>query len=147
MNYCQRKPVPLLLPPLFLLLPTVILLSVTPVWANRLCWTKDCASDKEWCIQSCNLENNEFSCLAQGYIDTNDEYVATFFGCHHAQCDPTCTYEIGEALDFVCCCSGDLCNSIEGLTPTGDELTPSPNPYPTPPTDPLDGTYVLCVYM
>ena len=141
MNCRHRKPVSLL-PPLSLFLSTVVILSVTPVQANRLCWSKNCASGEDWCMQTCDLENNELSCFAQGYVNADDEYVATFFGCHHAQCDPDCTYEIGEALDFVCCCSGDLCNSIEGLTPAGDELTPSPNPQPTPPINPTDGKYM-----
>ena len=74
-------------------------------------------------------------------MNADEEYVATFFGCHHAQCDPDCDYNIGTALDFVCCCSGDLCNSIVGLTPEGDILTPSPNPMPTPPTNPLDSMF------
>jgi hypothetical protein len=79
-------------------------------------------------------------------MNADEEYVATFFGCHHAQCDPDCDYNIGTALDFVCCCSGDLCNSIVGLTPEGDILTPSPNPMPTPPTNPLDNTAVCETY-
>ena len=140
---------------LSLFLSSVVVFVVTPVEANRLCWSNHCLNS-EWCIQTCNLDDDELSCLAQGRVGQNDgEYIASFFGCHHAKCDPHCDPEIGDAQDFICCCSGDLCNSIQGLTPDGDDITPMTNTEPTPTINPQDGMcdtfyvhanmYVLCM--
>ena len=128
------------------LLPTLVLLCVTfttlptPTRA-LLCWTHYC-EDSEWCLQTCPPD--EISCLAQFRVD-DDGLRESFFGCFETgvPCDPNCEpMPTSTTNSFDCCCSGDLCNSVEGLTPSGDVPTSPPNPEPTPPVSESDGGFV-----
>ena len=111
-----------------------------------MCWSDDCADGSDWCIQLCRPDQR--SCLAQYRRNTAGRDVASYFGCHGVGCDPDCIPTVGTASDYSCCCSGDLCNSIPGLTPNGDNLTSPPNPQPTPEVDSTDGRvqymYIAC---
>ena len=136
------------LPSLSLLFSFVVVFTVTPVKANRVCWSTDCVTGDDWCIQTCSLDHDEFSCLALYRRNTAGENVASFFGCHNNPCDKECDPlpVEGVASNFACCCSGDLCNVVPGLTPTGDEPTAPPNPESPPTANPHDGMYML-MYM
>lgn len=108
--------------------------------ANMKCWSNNCADNSDWCIQTCSLDHLQRSCLAQYRESTFGVLIESYFGCHDDPCNATCDPEQGTASDFACCCSRDLCNSIPGLTPDGDDIPHPTNPHPTPPTNHTDGT-------
>ena len=134
---------------LFLLsFSTVVLLHGSLSEATQsMCWTDECSNGNDWCFQTCSLETGETSCLAQYRQHGNGEIRSSWFGCHAPDrpCSPDCVPVEGSASDFSCCCTGDLCNSVPGLTPTGEEPTASPNTASTPPYAPHDGMHTLCV--
>ena len=139
MIYCQHK---LRFPALSLLFSSVFALALTSVEANRICWSNRCTDGQDWCLQMCNITGHELSCLAQ-YRTLNGEKVPAYFGCHDRVCKGVC--EPVKLSDYICCCLGDLCNEIEGVTPTEEVPTPSPIPNTSPTSDLYDrecGRYV-----
>jgi activin receptor type-2B len=111
------------------------------VRANSLhCWSNFCGNGNDWCIEKCphSEENGQMSCLAQYRRLINGTDIASYFGCHHVPCSQECVPKQGLSHSFSCCCSGDLCNSIPALTPTGDTMTPPTNPSDPPTVDPHD---------
>ena len=88
-----------------------------------LCWQNSCSSTEDanhWHIQDCNTTDNETSCLAQ-YRSHNGIWIPSYFGCHATDtpCNQSCEVNEGQCNDYSCCCSGDLCNSLSEITPSG----------------------------
>ena len=136
MRYCHHK---LRSSALCLVFTFVIVFALTSVSANRICWSNRCANGQDWCFQTCNITGHELSCLAQYRETINGEKVPSYFGCHDRVCGEVCEPSEGIVSNFICCCSGDLCNEIEDVTPTQEPLTPPPNPHTTPPININDG--------
>lgn len=141
MRFCHHK---LRSPAQCLIFTSVIVFALTSVSANRICWSNNCA-DGHWCFQTCNVTAHQFSCLAQYRESLNGVKAPSFFGCHDRVCDEVCEPTEELTSNFICCCSGDLCNEIEGLTPTEETPTASPNPHTTPAIDTSDGEYGMHV--
>ena len=133
MKYCHQK---LRFPALSLLFSSVLLISVA---ANRICWSNHCIDGQDWCFQTCNITAHELSCLAQYRETLNGEKVPAYFGCYNKLCDELCEPVEKIISDFMCCCSGDLCNEIEDVTPIEDVPTPSPTRNTSPTIDIHDG--------
>lgn len=123
-------------------------LCLTPA-SGLLCWKNlDTPADTKWKIETCNMTNNEVSCLAQ-YRLYNGEISHSYFGCHttNTPCNATCNVTECTSNAFSCCCSSDLCNKAENLTleaSTAESLphqTPAPQEGGTPTeTPPAEGT-------
>ena len=128
-----------LLPALVLLCATFTALP-TPTRA-LLCWSHFCTAGTHWCMHTCN--SDEIACLAQ-YRTSGGQLAPSYFGCQATEvpCDHNCEATPGEGSTFTCCCSGDLCNSVEGLTPSGDVPTSPPNTETPPPVSDNDGGFV-----
>lgn len=98
----------------------IILLSTLLDQANSLmCWQNSNSVDNPWDIQECDTTvGNETTCLAQ-YRVHNGVQRPSYFGCHtpNTPCSRLCSVTEGQSNDYSCCCSGDLCNSVPGLTP------------------------------
>ena len=117
--------------------------------ANSLfCWSNsDSSADAEWEIQECVMTNSDTSCLSQ-YRLHNGELVPSYFGCHTTDipCSFNCTATDCGKNAFTCCCSSDLCNEIERVTPSLKEVTresgateQTPATLPQTETPPVEG--------
>ena len=124
------------------LLAVVAAIVLASAEANLLCWTNYCTNGSDWCLQTCSQDHVQRSCLAQYRLDEEGKNVASYFGCHSVPCSHECVPIEGSSHDFSCCCSGDLCNSIPGLTPTRETPTGTYNPSEPPSIDPHDGACV-----
>ena len=129
---------------LLTIISTVALVFASVRANSLLCWSNQCGNGNDWCIETCphGEESGQISCLAQYRRLINGMDIASYFGCHHATvpCSHECVPSEELSHSFICCCSGDLCNSIPALTPTGDTITPPTNPSDPPTVDPHDST-------
>ena len=108
----------------------ILLFTFVPTSIALRCWSHFC-EEGSFCIENCS--RNQTSCVASYNIDghvTTPLYFAcsTTSGglCQLSECIPT--QNTGSI--YSCCCHGDRCNAVSGITP--DTTPPSSTPEPTP---------------
>lgn len=106
---------------------TVLVFILGIASSDHTCWTNLCTSGEDFCVQECL--DDEKHCLAN-YVSHSDGTIsAALFGCipeENDACDVEACVAVGsEGGVFSCCCTGDLCNEIQGLTPGSTVTDPS----------------------
>ena len=120
---------------LFLSIYIVSFTLASSVALSAVCWkNQNCPDGEEFCQDICSPPHSQ--CLASYHVDALGTAIPAVFGCTflddeaclNPECDPTSLV----AGKYSCCCTGDLCNAVYGITPTGSVATPAP-PVPSVP--------------
>ena len=131
-----------------------------PIALSLRCWSGFCANS-DFCIQEC--PSDQPSCVAS-YVpvpesgsNTNDSSLyrtadgqlvrRLYIACSPAGgglcLDPVCNLQVSAGDIHTCCCRGDLCNSIPGITPSTPYTVPVPSGTPPPETPGECGGHLL----
>ncbi len=105
------------------------------------CWSTSCISGEEFCVERCNEDSAQ--CTATINVDHLGTVEPVLFQCINRpdQCqEEQCVLASTHVEQYSCCCSGLMCNSVYGITPTGGSppapVFPTSFPPGTPPTLP-----------
>ena len=123
----------------------LVICTYVTIVSGNVCWTNKknfCPDGEDFCQEECTAPH--LQCLASYSVNSLGTVKPLSFECT-AQENIVCSYPECHPTDnsagvYSCCCTGDLCNSVLGITPSGDVPTPSG----TPPTVPAG--HQLCEF-
>ena len=108
----------------------VALLVFVPTSYALQCWSRFCERGS-FCIETCS--SNLTSCVASYHRTENGATTPTYFACSTTSrglcLQSECTPSPNAGNIYSCCCRGDLCNAVPGITP-GTLTPPTVPPVP-----------------
>ena len=113
--------------------PTCLLVLLTvfvPPSISLQCWSHFCERGS-FCIETCS--SNQTSCVASYHQTDAGDITPTYFACSSTTGGlcllPESTPSPNPGNIYSCCCRGDLCNQVPGITP-GTVTPPTVPPVP-----------------
>ena len=124
---------PLLFSPL-LLFSLLAVSTLMPCVVAFRCFSTSCPNRAQVCIELCPEGIN--TCHAVRQTDSYG-HEAVELSCTNSTCSPSsdCVFEslLGLKTLYYCCCTGDLCNRVQGATDPVDPVLNITNVVPTVP--------------
>ena len=124
----------------------LVLLIFIPASLSLQCWNQNTDQGSLY-NQTCTA--NQTSCVASYHVE-GDITTPTYFACSstassrsclHQECNPT-----GASGNiYSCCCRGDVCNTVLGLTPTMVLPSSVPSASPSGPVPTVEDGECVCV--
>ena len=125
-----------------------LLLIFIPASLSLQCWNQNTDQGSLY-IQTCTA--NQTSCVASYHVE-GDITTPTYFACIspassrlclHQECNPMGASSSGNI--YSCCCRGDLCNTVPGLTPNMVVPSSVPSTSPSGPVPTVEDGECVCV--
>ncbi len=103
---------------------TIAFLQLNSCVDSSKCWSTLCQNGEDFCMETCTADNSQ--CLAHIRVRHRGTVEPVVFECFDGPSTEECQNEqcvlTAGHVDFLsCCCTGDLCNSVFGVTPGGGD--------------------------
>ena len=123
-----------------------LLLVFIPASLSLQCWNQNTDQGSLY-LQMCTT--NQTSCVASYHVE-GDITTATYFACSSPASSRSCLHQECNPMGasgniYSCCCRGDLCNTVPGLTPNMVVPSSVPSTSPSGPVPTVEDGVCVCV--